>query len=102
MEKLKHNPSSLGVGLLKLWVFVKTHGSNNCDENWRFYFMKFKFNKEARASFASEIKKVSTYGLAALGLLGYSSKSGWVLFAAGGWWLVFQALAHVLLSIEDE
>ena len=63
--------------------------------------MKFKFSKEVRQSFAGELKKVSTFGGAGIGVLGYATNSPIVLFGACVWWACCQIAAHVLMSIED-
>ncbi|MHB8254981.1 MAG: hypothetical protein ACYDEV_15115 [Acidiferrobacter sp.] len=44
--------------------------------------MRLRFNKEARTSIAEELKKASTLGGIALGLLGYSMNRPTVLLAA--------------------
>ena len=64
--------------------------------------MKMKFTQRVRDSFATEVKKVSTFGGIGLGLLGYSNNSPSILAGACLWWAVCQIGAHVLMSIQDE
>ena len=65
--------------------------------------MKMKFTRQVRESLATEIKKLSTYGGIGVSLIGFYSNSGPVVFfGTCAWWIVCQAAAHVLLSIEDK
>jgi len=49
--------------------------------------MRLRFNQEVRHTIASELRKVSTFGGIALGVLGYSSGSPVVLAGAFLWWV---------------
>lgn len=63
--------------------------------------MKLKFNRDVRKSIADELKKVSTFGGIALGLLGYSINAPIVLLGAFLWWIACQVIATLLLAMED-
>lgn len=64
--------------------------------------MKFRFNREVRKSIADELKKVSTFGGIALGVLGYSINAPLILLSAFLWWIACQIIATLLLAMEDE
>lgn len=64
--------------------------------------MKLKFDRDARLSLATEIKKVSTFGGIGLGFFGYTENSPLLLLAACVWWIICQAIAHVIMSIQDK
>lgn len=63
--------------------------------------MKLSFTKAVRESMAVEFKKLSWLGSAAFTAAGLIEKNGWILLALVFWWLLFQALAHVLIALED-
>ena len=60
-----------------------------------------RFNKEVRTSVADELKKASTLGGVALGVLGYSMNRPLVLLSAFLWWIACQIIANILLALED-
>ena len=62
--------------------------------------MKLRFNREVRKSIADELKKVSTFGGIALGVLGYSINAPIVLLGAFLWWIACQVIATLLLAME--
>jgi len=64
--------------------------------------MRVRFNEKVRVSISEELKKVSTFGAIGLGWLGYSLNSPTVLLAAFLWWIVCQAIANLLLAIEED
>lgn len=63
--------------------------------------MKLRFNKEVRKTIADEMRKVSTYGGIALGVLGYSTNEPAIVFGAFVWWIACQAISALLLAMED-
>ena len=63
--------------------------------------MRVRFNRDVRKSIAEELKKVSTFGGIALGVLGYSMNEPFVMLGAFGWWIICQVIANLLLAIED-
>lgn len=68
--------------------------------------MRFSFNKKVRDSLAEEMKKVSVIGgIGFAFLLGeemLKAERSWALVVIVAWFLLLQALAHVLLAFEDD
>lgn len=63
--------------------------------------MKLRLNAQVRHSLAEVLKKLADRGGVVFGLLGWASSSGTVLVGMGIWWVFLQALAHLLLAIEE-
>jgi len=63
--------------------------------------MRIKFSREVRKSIADELKKISTFGGIALGVLGYSMTNPLIMLGASVWWTICQIIANILLAIED-
>ena len=64
--------------------------------------MKLRFNQEVRQTVAAELRKVSTFGGIALGVLGYSTNAPITIFGAFVWWVGCQGVSAMLLAVEDE
>jgi len=64
--------------------------------------MRLRFNHDVRHTIASELRKISTFGGIALGVLGYSSGSPVILAGAFLWWVGCQTLSAILLAMEDD
>lgn len=68
--------------------------------------MRIRFNKRVRDSLADVMKTVATYGsLGFAFLLGedvLKSERAWAFVVIAVWYLVMQALAHIILAFEDE
>jgi len=63
--------------------------------------MRLKFSREVRKSIADELKKISTFGGIALGVLGYSMTNPLFVLGSFVWWTICQIIANILLAIED-
>lgn len=64
--------------------------------------MKLRFNKEVRRTIAAELRRVSTFGGIAIGVLGYSTNEPVVVLGAFLWWVACQTLSALLLALEDD
>lgn len=64
--------------------------------------MKLRFNEEVRKTIAAELRRVSTFGGIAIGVLGYSTNAPIVLLGAFFWWVACQTVSAFLLALEDD
>ena len=64
--------------------------------------MKLRFNQELRQTIAAELRKVSTFGGIAIGVLGYSTDAPIVVLGAFFWWVACQTVSALLLALEDD
>ena len=64
--------------------------------------MKLRFNREVRQTVAAELRRVSTFGGIAIGVLGYSTDAPIIVLGAFFWWVGCQTVSALLLALEDE
>lgn len=64
--------------------------------------IRLRFNADVRRTVAAELRRVSTFGGIALGVLGYTTNEPITLFGAFVWWVACQTLSALLLALEDD